>query len=767
MNKTWLIARKELRSYFDSPAAYVFMVLFLVLTGIYVVGNLFLDNIASLRLLFKVAPVVMLVFVPAVTMRLISEEKQVGTFELLGTRPVRVGDIVAGKFLASSFLVACTVVPTTLYAIVLSILGRLDWGPVLGGYLGLFLLGTSFVAIGLFASSLSNKQVVSLIVGSILVSCLFFLDRLLPFLPAGLVAPVEYLSAGHHFSSLERGVLDSRDLIYDATLIVLFLLLATVGTAREYGQSFRDWRSFLIPERGLQMLLIGIVLLLTNLVSTLVYFRIDLTQEEKYTLSPVTKGQLSSLDDNVLVRVYLTADLPPPYHNYRRDIQDLLEEYHVYSGGKVQFKFINPSDSPAAEVEATDAGILPIYVKVVKNDKILTTRAYAGLAFSYADRFETLPVVSSADRLEYDLTSTIEHLRVGDMPQIGVLAGHGCPKPESMKIFLGALGKHYRMVSVDLSDSSRPLTGLASLLIIGPRSRFAEREKVALDRYIVGGGCVAFFMDARAVYPQQQLARSLDLGLDDMFDSYGWVLNDDLVVDKQCEDIGADRSGSKGALNDEGPNPFYPVVVHFNRDNAAVADLPPVVLPYVSSIDVRLASARGIHASVVASSSSQSARVMGDSIDMNLVRMLNRIPLVEEKIPLAATFEGDFKSSFGGPEGRRVSQPAVSAPQRPGNVPHTRVAVVGSGNFILDGYQQGYHNITFALNMVDWLADRSGLGVIRTREVDPPPLDEVSEETRTAVKYIAFIGPPALVVLGGLLRMALNASRRRVLKESN
>lgn len=762
MNKIWLIAKKELRSYFDSPAAYVFMVLFLVLTGIYVVGNLFLDNIASLRLLFKVAPVVMLVFVPAVTMRLISEEKQVGTFELLGTRPIRIGEIVVGKFLASTFLVFCTIVPTVIYAVVLSLLGRLDSGPVLGGYFGLFLLGASFVAVGLFASALSNKQVVSLIVGSILVSFLFFLDRLLPFIPSRLIPPVEYLSAGHHFSSLERGVLDSRDIVYDATLIILFLLLGTVAAAREYGQSLRDWKRVLTPDQGLRLILVGIVLLLANLVSTLFFFRVDLTQEEKYTLSSVTRKQLSSLDDNVLVRVYLTADLPPPYHNYRRDIQDLLEEYHVYSGGKIQFKFVSPSDGPAAEMEATEAGVSPIYIKVVRNDKIQTSKAYAGLAFSYADRSETLPVISSVDRLEYDLTSTIEHLRAREMPVVGLLGGHGCPKPESMKTFLDALGKHYRIVSIDLSDTSRSLADLAALLVIGPRFRFAEREKLALDRYIVAGGQVAFFMDGMSLNTQQQVARRLDLGLDDMFDSYGWVINNDLVVDKQCEDVGAGRSSAKLTLNDEGPNPFYPVIARFDRSNAAVANLPPVVLPYVSSIDVRLSVARGVNASIVASSSAQSASLTGDSIDVNLVHMLEQVSFGEENIPLAATFEGSFKSAFGGTEGRRVA----AASRGTSKNPQTRIAVVGGGNFVLDGYQQGYHNTTFALNIVDWLVDRTGLGVIRTREVAPPPLDEVSEETRTAVKYFAFIGPPALVILVGLLRMAMNASRRRVLKES-
>ncbi len=754
MNKTWIMTQKELRSYFDSPAAYIFIVLFLVLLGTYVVGNMFLENVASLRLLFEAAPIVMLLFVPAVTMRLISEEKRGGTFELLGTKSIQTSEIVLGKFFASWFLVICAIVPTFVYAVIISILGNLDWGPVVTGWVGLFLLGGTFVAIGLFASALSNNQIVSLIVGCILISCLFFLDRVLPFLPDGIASSVEYLSAGHHFSSLTRGVIDSRDLVYYTSLIILFVLLATIAAAREYGQRLFHWRHFIPPSRILQLVLVGVSVLLVNLISFGIFFRADLTAGDVYTLSVVTTTQLSSLDDNLLVRAYVSPDLPPPYHNHRRDIQELLEEYHVYSGGKLQYRFVNPLENTDAEQDAIEAGISPIHLKVVKDDKIQTRKAYAGLAFSYADRFESLPVVSSVERLEYDMTRTIKHLRERRPPVVGLLTGHGEPGPEAMRSFLDALGKHYKITNVAFSDWNP--SAIAALLVIGPRRRFEEQEKGLLDQYITRGGRVAFFLDAMIPDRQRQSAQRLDLNLGNLFDMYGWNISNDLVVDMHCDDFGANRQVGKGSLTEDGPNPFFPVVADFDRDNPTVANLPPIVFPYVSSIDPRLAAVRGIDAKVVASSSSRSDRVSGDSIDINPASVTGRVPFGEEHIPLAATFEGSFRSAFGGLE---TKTPAASANSTKNT--RAKIVVVGDGDFVLDASQHGYQNITFALNLVDWLLDDSGLGSIRTRDIASPPLHEVSDGTRTTAKYFAFAGPPALVILGGLIRVAMRASRRR------
>lgn len=226
------IFRRELRSYFNSPVAYVVIVVFLAIVGWFFSSNLFLINVASMRVVFELVPLVFLFFIPAITMRLLAEERKSGTLELLTTRPVRDAEIILGKFLAAWALVAITLLPTLLYVIVLASLGPLDVGPVLSGYLGLLLMAAVYIGVGLLASSLTENQIVAFIVSFLVILALFLLNKVLIYVPEGLASTFEFLGIDYHFSNIARGVIDSRNLIYFASLIGFSLLLATVSLER-------------------------------------------------------------------------------------------------------------------------------------------------------------------------------------------------------------------------------------------------------------------------------------------------------------------------------------------------------------------------------------------------------------------------------------------------------------------------------------------------------------------------------------------------------
>lgn len=226
------IFRREIRSYFNSPVAYVVIVVFLVIVGWFFTNNLFLMNIASMRMVFELVPLVFLFFVPAVTMRLLAEEKKSGTLELLTTKPVRDVEIILGKFLAAWVLLAAALVPTLLYLITLMALGSIDLGPVVAGYLGLLLMGGVYIAIGIFASSLTENQIVAFIISFLIVLALFLMDKVLMYVPEGLASTMEFLGIDYHLSNIARGVIDSRDIIYFGSLLGFSLLLATVSLER-------------------------------------------------------------------------------------------------------------------------------------------------------------------------------------------------------------------------------------------------------------------------------------------------------------------------------------------------------------------------------------------------------------------------------------------------------------------------------------------------------------------------------------------------------
>lgn len=226
------IFRRELRSYFNSPVAYVVIVVFLAIIGWFFTSNLFLMNIASLRVMFELVPLIFLFFVPAITMRLLAEEKKSGTLELLTTKPVLDSEIILGKFIAAWALLAAALIPTLLYVLTLAVLGSPDLGPVVTGYLGLLLMGAVYIGIGLFASSLTENQIVAFIVSFLIVLALFLMDKILMYVPEGLASTIEFLGIDYHFGNIARGVIDSRNVIYFLSLLGFSLYCASVSLGR-------------------------------------------------------------------------------------------------------------------------------------------------------------------------------------------------------------------------------------------------------------------------------------------------------------------------------------------------------------------------------------------------------------------------------------------------------------------------------------------------------------------------------------------------------
>ncbi len=218
------IFKKEFKGYFITPIAYIVISIFLVIIGWLFFSTFFLNRQASLTQFFSLLPISFSFIIPAITMRLFSEELNVGTYELLLTMPVTFSDIILGKFLAAIAFVGVMLSPTLVYAVTISFLGNLDWGPVIGGYTGALLLGATFSAIGLFASSLTRNQVIAFIIGlTICFSLTLMTDFILYFLPGSFVGFFQYFSANFHFQNIAKGLIDSRDLLYFFTISFIAL----------------------------------------------------------------------------------------------------------------------------------------------------------------------------------------------------------------------------------------------------------------------------------------------------------------------------------------------------------------------------------------------------------------------------------------------------------------------------------------------------------------------------------------------------------------
>ena len=218
------IYHKEMKAYFNSPMAYIFLVIFAIITGYFFTRTFFLFNQSDMRSLFNIVPLVYLFFIPAITMSLIAREKNIGTMEVIATLPLKDLDFVIGKFLSAFSLVLAGLMVTSIQFITLIQVGtNIDYGAIFTGYLGLALVGALYCSVGTFASSITDNQVVAFIIGIFIVIIFFLMDKMLIFVPTSLTSLIQYLSVDYHLSNISRGVIDTRNLIYFGSFIGFFL----------------------------------------------------------------------------------------------------------------------------------------------------------------------------------------------------------------------------------------------------------------------------------------------------------------------------------------------------------------------------------------------------------------------------------------------------------------------------------------------------------------------------------------------------------------
>jgi len=236
MRQIWAIARRELRSFFDSLMAYIMLILFLGFSGFFTWisgADVFFVKQASLQSFFGIAYWTLFFFIPALTMRLLAEENRSGTIELLLTKPINNWQLIIGKFLATLILIVIALVLTLPYYITVANLGPVDHGAIWSGYLALLLMSGAYIAIGIFASSISSNQIVGFLLALFIGIFFHIIFSILAGGFTGAIGSVlNYLSISDHFESMSRGVIDSKDLIYFLSLILLGLISAEAVLAK-------------------------------------------------------------------------------------------------------------------------------------------------------------------------------------------------------------------------------------------------------------------------------------------------------------------------------------------------------------------------------------------------------------------------------------------------------------------------------------------------------------------------------------------------------
>ncbi len=442
MNQIFAIARKEINGYFSSPMALIFVGVFLAATlfTFFWVDTFFARGIADVRPMFQWMPILLIFLVAALTMRQWSEEQQTGTLEMLLTLPARLLKLVLGKFLGVMTLVVVALALTLFLPITVSFLGNLDWGPVIGGYLAAILLAAAYAAIGLFISSRTDNQIVALIL-TVLVGGLFYLigsRGVTDFFGSSVGELLRALGAGSRFESIERGVIDLRDLTYYLTLAGIFLTLNVISLDSKRwgtGENTASYRQTFVLTAGLIILNLIAVNIWLAPVSNV---RADLTEQNEYSLSPVTTDLLSNLQEPLLIRAYLSERTHPLLAPLAPRVRDMLDEYSLASNGQVNVEIVDPLEEPEKEQEANQTyGIQPTPLQAADRYGASVVNAYFDILIRYGDQNEVLnfrdlieiqpsrsgDVDVRLRNLEYDLTSAIKKSVFGFQSIDNVLAG--------------------------------------------------------------------------------------------------------------------------------------------------------------------------------------------------------------------------------------------------------------------------------------------------------------------------------------------------------
>ena len=425
------IAAKELTLFFASPTGYLFLAAFLAVTlfVFFWVEAYFARNVADVRPMFEWMPVMLIFLASALTMRLWSEERRTGTMEFVFTVPARTWEFVLGKFGACLCLLGIALLLTLPLPISIAFHADLDWGPVLAGYAAAFLLGSAYVAIGLFVSARTDSQIVSLIMASFACGAFYLVGSpvLTDLVSGGVADFLRALGAGARFESITRGVVDLRDLYYYLSLGGVFLVLNV------YGLEVQRWAKDGERTRHRAWML-GTTLLAANLLAANLWLasfsglRIDVTEGRIYSISEATRGYLAQLKEPLLIQGYFSAKTHPLLAPLAPRMRDLLAEYEIAGRGNVKVRVIDPADDPELEDEAnTKYGIRPVPFQVADRYQSSLVNSYFDVLVSYGDEYEVLgfrdlievKVAGEADldvqlrNPEYDITRSIKKVLYG------------------------------------------------------------------------------------------------------------------------------------------------------------------------------------------------------------------------------------------------------------------------------------------------------------------------------------------------------------------
>lgn len=790
------LIRKELKGFFASVSGYVVLGFFLIASGLFlwvVPGgyNIPESGMADLQPFFSLAPVLYLFLVPAICMRLFAEEKRAGTLELLFTRPVPVWRIVGAKYLSGFILVVLSLLPTLVYAVSLYYLaqpaGNIDLGGISGSYIGLLFLAGIYVAAGIWASAVTDNQIVAFLYAVVFSFLLFagfdFLSEI-PFLAEyqnGLLG----LGINYHYEPMSRGVIAWSDVIYFLSVIFFFLWL----TYRRFVRTSWKWM-YVLP-----------LLILVNLLGSRLYGRMDITDDKRYTLSENTRQLLQHLDRGVGIDIFLAGNLPAGMQKLHYATTRMLEEFRRITGNKLRYTVVDPADIRDPEEKKqlvhylAERGIMPVNLNRTTEDERLQQQIIFPGAVVYDDSTEVslnllqnVPgygpndnINHSIEALEYELTKAIRLLVRKEKKSVAFLVGHGELPYEEIADVAKTLLYYYQVDIVSADSLAVDPERYKALIIAKPTEDFPEKDKYIIDQYVMRGGRILWCVDEveanDEVLEKQETSYAIyrPLNIEDMLFKYGVRVNPDVLLDGNCVLIPV-ITGMNGTTPQYSPAPWYysPLLLPWGR-HPVTSGIQPVRADYANTIDT-VGGNDGLKKTVLLTSSRHSASM---KTPCPVTLSITEEKMTEDRfnrryLPVAVLVEGEFQSLF---RYTRRTENALAGPFKPVSE-YSRMIFVADGDIIRNkvhgigenarpvplGYDEYsgrmYGNRDFILNCINMLCDDEGWMQLRGRHLTLYLINKTVLKSELPFwQMLNLLLPLALVFTGGLIFYAARRKR--------
>ncbi len=798
----WVICKKEWAHYFGSLSGYLIISFYLLVNGLllFVLPNFnVLDfGYTSLQVYFDFAPWILILLIPAITMRSFSEEYKQGTYEILKSLPISVRSILIGKYIGVVSITILAILPTFFYAIVLNYLsaeGGIDWGATIGAYIGLIALAAVYVAVGVYMSSVTKHTMIALL-GSILI-CIFLYKGFdwiadLQFFQNGYDFYIRQLGLSARYQNLNKGAIGIADILYFKTVIILFGL----GAIEQLSGKFKySW--------------VLLVMLLLNVLSHLYPLQIDLTKDQRYTMSSQSNLLIQDIKQPVKIHFYLGGELPAHYKKLELATIQLLDQLQQINPTWISWEQTVPGE------QFKDSALMIFYDSLQKQglpidrfqntgtitDKKVDQLLVPGLLievegqkpiaidlrsskqfFKPYNIVKELPEIdieasfnAAEALLEYKIVQAIYLMNRTERPSIAYLVGNGEPLDFTVNDLGQSIKNQYNLGVFDLKKGFPDASKINTLLIVKPTMRFTELDQLKIDQFILAGGNVIWALDP--LYAEYDSLRNTDgaylaydrgLGLEAQLFKYGVRVNANLVQDLNCAKlpmvVGVDASGAPTIQRV--PWPYYPFA-QAGSEHPMVQNMDRVLTAFPASLDT--VRALGITKTILLTTDTTSRIISSPTmIQLNSGQQEGELASFTKKsIPVAVLLEGQFKSAFTG----RLTQALMDSIQLAtgkafvtnGNKPAKQIVLSDADlitNFVdaqkgplpmgmipYEGVQ--FANPVFFQNMIAYLNEPVSLLEARKKNLVLRRLDPGKvAENRLWIQLVLLLGPMFLLGLG-------------------